>query len=364
MTRTAFTPTASADSRLTVSRLRLPALIACLLVLTLGGCSAAPSISAQLQQELDAAPAAQTLDDLPSFEEASSAFVTVAGNEPSFTDAELDRAQSAARSDAGYEDYSPLDMLGRCGTAEACLGPETMPTDKRGSISAVHPSGWQSVRYDFVDGESLYNRCHLIAFSLAGENANERNLITGTRYLNVEGMLPFENEMADYVRATGNRVLLRATPVFVGDELVARGVHLEAQSVEDNGAGVSFSVFCYNVQPGIDIDYATGESWRAAQPVAEASDESGNTAEDAAPSVDANAPASPEPAGSGSTQMTYISTPTPTCFTYPAAARSIGCPSTTSRSSPARARRLPPRDSALAATAIPSPRRRPTRQVG
>lgn len=261
MTRTAFTPTASADSRLTVSRLRLPALIACLLVLTLGGCSAAPSISAQLQQELDAAPAAQTLDDLPSFEEASSAFVTVAGNEPSFTDAELDRAQSAARSDAGYEDYSPLDMLGRCGTAEACLGPETMPTDKRGSISAVHPSGWQSVRYDFVDGESLYNRCHLIAFSLAGENANERNLITGTRYLNAEGMLPFEEFVADYVDDTGNHVLYRVTPVFEGANLVASGVQMEAQSLEDGGEGVSFNIYCYDVQPGVGIDYATGNNW-------------------------------------------------------------------------------------------------------
>ncbi len=162
----------------------------------------------------------------------------------------------------------------------------------------IRPSGWHTVRYDdLIADRYLFNRCHLIGFQLAGENANERNLITGTRYLNVEGMLPFENEMADYVRATGNRVLLRATPVFVGDGLVARGVHLEAQSVEDNGAGVSFNVFCYNVQPGIDIDYATGESWRAAQPVAEASDESGNTAEDAAPSVDANAPHRPSPRG-------------------------------------------------------------------
>ena len=136
-----------------------------------------------------------------------------------------------------------------------------MPTEERGSIGMIRPSGWHTVRYDdLVDGRYLYNRCHLLGFQLTAENANERNLITGTRYMNVEGMLPFENQVASYVERTGNRVLMRSTPVFVGDELVARGVHLEALSIDDGGAGVSFNVFCYNVQPGIVIDYATGES--------------------------------------------------------------------------------------------------------
>ncbi|MBM6682331.1 DNA/RNA non-specific endonuclease [Collinsella intestinalis] len=257
-----------------------------------------PAGFADGDQSASASSANATFDlaQIPSY--TGSPYTVVNDNVPTFTEADL----------AGPEEsYSPLDSLGRCGAAQAIVRPATMPTEERTSIGMIRPSGWHTVRYDdLIADRYLFNRCHLIGFQLAGENANERNLITGTRYLNVEGMLPFENEMADYVRATGNRVLLRATPVFVGDELVARGVHLEAQSVEDNGTGVSFNVFCYNVQPGIDIDYATGESWRAAQPVAEASDESGNTAEDAAPSVDANAPASPEPAGSGSTQMTYI----------------------------------------------------------
>jgi len=136
-----------------------------------------------------------------------------------------------------------------------------MPTEKRGSISSVKPSGWHSVEYDTVEGKSLYNRCHLIGFQLAGENANEKNLITGTRYLNVTGMLPFENDVADYVQRTDNHVLYRVTPVFVGTELVARWVQMEAYSVEDAGDGVCFNIFAYNVQPGVVIDYATGESW-------------------------------------------------------------------------------------------------------
>ncbi|HJA29813.1 MAG TPA: DNA/RNA non-specific endonuclease [Candidatus Olsenella pullicola] len=169
----------------------------------------------------------------------------------------------AADAPEALESYSTLDSLGRCGAAIALVGPETMPTEERGSIGMIKPSGWHTVRYDdLIDGRYLYNRCHLIGYQLTGENANERNLITGTRYLNVEGMLPFENEVADYVERTGNHVLYRATPVFVGNDLVARGVHLEALSVEDDGAGVKFNVFCYNVQPGIEIDYATGESER------------------------------------------------------------------------------------------------------
>lgn len=159
-----------------------------------------------------------------------------------------------------YEYYSPLDELGRCGVTMACVGREIMPTEDRESISQVKPTGWVQNFYDFVDGEALYNRCHLIGFQLTGENANEKNLITGTRYLNVDGMLPFENMIADYVKETGNHVLYRVTPIYAGDDLVARGVQMEAYSVEDGGEGICFHVFCYNVQPGVKIDYATGEN--------------------------------------------------------------------------------------------------------
>lgn len=159
-----------------------------------------------------------------------------------------------------YEYYSPLDELGRCGVTMACVGREIMPTEDRESISQVKPTGWVQNFYDFVDGEALYNRCHLIGFQLTGENANEKNLITGTRHLNVDGMLPFENMIADYVKETGNHVLYRVTPIYAGDDLVARGVQMEAYSVEDGGEGVCFHVFCYNVQPGVIIDYATGEN--------------------------------------------------------------------------------------------------------
>ena len=161
----------------------------------------------------------------------------------------------------GYEEYSLLDKLGRCGVAEANLSISLMPTEKRGPIGMVKPSGWHTVRYDdIIDKKYLYNRCHLIGFQLAGENANELNLITGTRYLNIDGMLSFENQLAGYVKSTGNHVRYRVTPLFEGDELVARGVLMEAESVEDNGRGVCFNVFCYNVQPGIEIDYLTGDS--------------------------------------------------------------------------------------------------------
>jgi len=159
-----------------------------------------------------------------------------------------------------YEWYNPLDALGRCTMVRASVGKDIMPTEKRGEIGSVKPTGWHSVKYDCVDGKSLYNRCHLIGFQLTGENANNRNLITGTRYMNVDGMLPFENLIADYVKETGNHVVYRVTPVFDGNNLVADGVLMEAKSIEDNGAGVLFNVFCYNVQPGIEIDYATGES--------------------------------------------------------------------------------------------------------
>lgn len=174
---------------------------------------------------------------------------------PTFTDDEI--------TDEAYELYSPLDSLGRCGAAEACVGQELMPTEERGSIGGVKPSGWHTVKYDFIDGNYLYNRCHLIGYQLTGENANDRNLITGTRYLNVEGMLPFENMVAEYVKETRNHVMYRVTPVFEGNDLLATGVEMEAYSVEDGGEGVSFHVFCYNIQPGVEIDYSNGESSKA-----------------------------------------------------------------------------------------------------
>ncbi|MDO4437323.1 MAG: DNA/RNA non-specific endonuclease [Coriobacteriaceae bacterium] len=186
-------------------------------------------------------------------------YTVIADNVPAFTKEDEEEAAEA---------YAPLDELGRCGTAFAIVSREVMPAAERESIGMVKPSGWHTVRYDdLVDGKYLYNRCHLVGYQLAGENANERNLITGTRYMNTEGMLPFENEVAAYVERTGNRVLYRVTPVFVEDELVARGVHMEAKSIEDNGAGVQFNVFCYNVQPGVGIDYVTGESWREEGPM-------------------------------------------------------------------------------------------------
>ena len=189
--------------------------------------------------------------DVPAFE--GNPYVYVNDGEPVFTD-----DQRAA--EPGYERYGELDELGRCTAAFAVVGPETQPTEKRGSIGEVRPSGWQMAKYDFVEGKYLFNRCHLLGYQLTGENANERNLITGTRYLNVQGMLPFENAVADYVDATGNHVLMAVMPVFEGNELVARGVHMMAESVEDGGEGVAFNVFCYNVQPGVVIDYGTGES--------------------------------------------------------------------------------------------------------
>lgn len=178
-------------------------------------------------------------------------YVEINDNKPSFSDKDKDRV----------EEYSKLDKLGRCGPAFANVGKELMPTSPRESIRDVRPSGWHTVKYDdILEDRYLYNRCHLIAFMLAGENANERNLITGTRYFNVEGMLPFEIQVADYVKSTGNHVLYRVRPIFKGNDLVARGVQMEAQSVEDGGEGISFNVYCYNVQPGIRINYKDGSS--------------------------------------------------------------------------------------------------------
>ena len=194
-----------------------------------------------------------TIESIPEY--AGEPYIVLNNNEPDF-DEEYFTTES-------FETYSDLDSLGRCGVAFANVGKDIMPTEERGSISQVKPTAWHSVKYDCVDGKHLYNRCHLIGFQLTGENANEKNLITGTRYLNVVGMLPFENMVADYVKETNNHVLYRVTPVFEGDNLLAKGVQIEAESVEDNGEDILFNVLCYNNQPGIVLDYKTGESKQA-----------------------------------------------------------------------------------------------------
>ena len=191
-----------------------------------------------------------SVSDIPEFDD--KAYITINDNEPEFDEDDLVTES--------YELYSELDHLGRCGVAIACIGIDIMPTEERGAIGQVKPSGWQTVKYDNVDGKYLYNRCHLIGYPLTGENANTRNLITGTRYLNIEGMLPFENMIADYVKETENHVIYRVTPIFKGDNLVASGVQMEAISVEDNGEGICFNVYAYNNQPGIIIDYSDGGS--------------------------------------------------------------------------------------------------------
>jgi len=192
-----------------------------------------------------------TVDDVPAY--SGEPYVEVNDNQPEFTEEEL--------TTVSYEDYSELDELGRCQSAEACIGQDLMPTETRESISSVKPTGWKNKSYDTVDGGYVYNRCHLIGFQLTGENANEENLITGTRYMNVEGMLPFEDEVAAYIKETDNHVMYRVTPVFEGDDLIASGVQMQAESVEDDGAGISFNVYVYNVQPYVVIDYKTGENW-------------------------------------------------------------------------------------------------------
>lgn len=201
--------------------------------------------------ESPSVPSAAGLQDLPVY--SGIPYVTVNQNVPYFTPEEM--------TTEAFEQYSDQDILGRCGTAYACIGTELMPDEERGTIGSVKPSGWHTVKYDCVDGKYLYNRCHLIGYQLSGENANEKNLITGTRYLNTEGMLPFENEVAEYVKESGNHVMYRVTPIYEESNLLADGVLMEAWSVEDQGEGISFCVYVYNVQPGIGIDYATGESW-------------------------------------------------------------------------------------------------------
>lgn len=222
-----------------------------LLALLFGGCSYnQPGLDTQAIQENT--QKSYELTDIPAY--AGNSFVILDDNRPAFSKKDRERTDA-------FETYSDLDELGRCGVAYANICKELMPTEERGAIGMVKPTGWHTVKYDNVEGKYLYNRCHLIGYQLAGENANEKNLITGTRYLNVTGMLKFEDQVADYVNETNHHVLYRVTPVFEGDNLVASGVEMEAYSVEDKGEGVSFHVFLYNVQPGITIDYATGESW-------------------------------------------------------------------------------------------------------
>lgn len=191
------------------------------------------------------------MSSIPEFN-GKDAYVVLNNNEPNFTKEDM--------TTKSFEKYSKLDNLGRCGVAFANVGKDIMPTEERGSIGQVKPSGWQTIKYDIVDGKYLYNRCHLIGYQLTGENANRENLVTGTRYLNIDGMLDFENDIADYVKKTGNHVLYRVTPIFQESELVCRGVQMEALSVEDNGKGIKFNVFAYNAQPGVEIDYSTGKS--------------------------------------------------------------------------------------------------------
>lgn len=240
---------------------RMMALIAALCLLFVPSCVGEELLTSATEQKVDieTLPAAESgdgevayfsLSDVPEY--SGSPYAVINSGDPFFT--EYDVTTKA------FEAYSALDSLGRCGSAYANICPELMPTDKRGNISSVKPSGWQHAEYDFVEGRSLFNRCHLIAHSLAGEDANERNLITGTRYMNADGMIPFENMVGDYVRETGNHVLYRVTPYFEGDNLIASGVLMEAYSVEDAGEGIRFCVYCYNLQPGVEIDYSNGRS--------------------------------------------------------------------------------------------------------
>ncbi len=190
------------------------------------------------------------LSDIPKY--SGEPYIAVNDNIPFFDSSDL--------TEVSFEEYSPLDNLGRCGVAYACVGKDIMPAEKRGSIGSIKPSGWHTVKYDNVDGKYLYNRCHLIGYQLTGENANEKNLITGTRYLNIDGMLPFENMTADYVKETNNHVLYKVTPIFESDNLLANGVLMEGYSVEDSGAGICFCVYAYNAQHDIEIDYSNGNS--------------------------------------------------------------------------------------------------------
>lgn len=225
---------------------KLSAILAILLATTiLSSCFLFPQ-----EQSID-------LSSIPEF--SGKPYVTINDNVPNFVEDQI--------TTEAYERYSDLDILGRCGVAEACCGKELMPKkdEERENISSVTPSGWVQAQYDFVDGKYLYNRCHLIGWQLTAENANEKNLIAGTRYLNIEGMLPFENMVADYIKETGNHVMYRVTPIYNKNDLLPKGVQMEGYSVEDKGEGISFNVYCYNVQPGVTIDYASGRSCRSGE---------------------------------------------------------------------------------------------------
>lgn len=204
-----------------------------------------------MQENLEVSEKSFDLDKIPKFD-GSTPYVIINNNMPEFGKEKL--------TTESFEEYSNLDSLGRCGVAIANIGIDLMPTEERESIGQIKPSGWKTIKYDCVEAKYLYNRCHLIGYQLTAENANKKNLITGTRYLNVEGMLPFENQVADYIKETENHVLYRVTPIFEGENLVASGVQIEAQSVEDTGKGICFNVYVYNCQPNIQIDYLTGES--------------------------------------------------------------------------------------------------------
>lgn len=217
---------------------------------------------------------------LPAF--SNSPFIEINNNVPEFETYEIQEATTS------YETYSQLDSLGRCQEAQASIGQDLMPTEDRESLSAVTPSGWDNERYSCVDGGWIYNRSHLIGFQLTGEQANALNLITGTRYMNVEGMLPFENQVANYVKSTGNHVLYEVTPIYEGDNLVASGVQMEAYSVEDQGQGVQFNVYCYNVQPGININYANGDTQGTGSCVLSESNNSNQNTSTPAPTPEAN----------------------------------------------------------------------------
>ncbi len=190
------------------------------------------------------------IDNIPSY--AGNSYVIVNDNIPNFKEEDY--------TTTSFEKYGELDYLGRCTTATSNIGIDLMPTEKRGSIGMIKPTGWHTIKYDHIDGKYLYNRCHLIGYQLTGENANKKNLITCTRSMNTKGMLQFENMVADYIKKTSNHVLYRVTPVFEGDNLLATGVQMEAYSVEDSGKGIMFNVFVYNIEDGIIIDYKTGES--------------------------------------------------------------------------------------------------------
>ena len=226
---------------------RLSALIAFILVLSLlmTGCEL-------FGFKKDEIPSVD-LNSIPAFD-GRHAYVIINDNVPFFTEDEKDTKKS-------YEYYGELDSLGRCTVTHACIGKDLMPTEERGSIGQVKPSGWQTVKYDVVDGKYLYNRCHLIGYQLTGENANVKNLITGTRYLNIDGMLKFEDMVADYIKETSNHVMYRSTPIYEGNNLVASGVLMEGWSVEDDGDGICFCIYAYNAQPGVSINYKNGNSW-------------------------------------------------------------------------------------------------------